>query len=392
MTASILSSVLSADEKKKKYSLLLSGSAFRPSGGGQPGDRGELIADGFLFRVLECEKHPEGLAVSGTLVKGEPVPGISLEERIDMDVRAAFSRMHTGEHILSRALERANPPLHVHKVAIGDEESAIFLSFPGEVRWDMLFAAEDEANEIVERNLPVETLFLAREEAEQLPGIKGNWSRIADDTIRVVRIPGFDTIACSGSHVSSTGEVGDIFITGFRGAPPEWEVKFAAKGRALRNEYSQVSRRMARSVGCPLSRLEDVFSGLRDENAALAKTLEKAAQLISIPWDCSETCGVPLFTAVLPAAPKELVTAAARKWSDAHPEGIALLLLPDPEKRGGAFLLYRGASVDRDFSRFLKSAPSLEARGGGRSDWLNGASACMEPRAWALAIERFLAE
>ena len=392
MTAPILSSVLSADEKKKKYSLLLSGSAFRPSGGGQPGDKGELIGDGFLFRVLECEKHPEGLAVSGTLVQGAPVPGISLEERIDMDVRAAFSRMHTGEHILSRVLERENPPLHVHKVAIGEEESAVFLTFPGEVRWDMLFAAEDEANGIVERNLPVETLFLEREEAEQLPGIKGNWGRIADDTIRVVRIPGFDTIACSGSHVSATGEVGDLFITGFRGAPPEWEVKFAARGRSLRNEYSRVSRRLQRSVGCPLSRLEDVFSGLRDENAALGKTLEKAAQLVAIPWDCSETGGVSLYTAVIPGVPKELVTAAARRWSDAHPGGIALLLLPDPEKEGGAFLLYRGAVVERDFSRFLKSSPSLEARGGGRSDWLNGASSCMDPGVWTQEIERYMSE
>ncbi len=145
-------------------------------------------------------------------------------------------------------------------------------------------------------------------------------------------------------------------------------------------------------MGCPLSRLEDVFSGLRDENAALAKTLEKAAQFLSIPWERSETCGVPLFTAVLPAVPKELVTAAARKWSDAYPEGIALLLLPDPEKKGGAFLLYRGASVDRDFSRFLKSAPSLEARGGGRSDWLNGASSCMDPGVWTQEIERYMSE
>ncbi len=392
MSTTVLASILSADEKKKRYSLLLSGSAFRPSGGGQPGDKGELIANEFLFRVLECEKHPEGVAVSGILVQGSPVSGIFLDERIDMDVRAAFSRMHTGEHILSRVLERANPPLHVYKVAIGEEESTVFFTFPGELRWDILFAAEDEANLVVERNLPVETLFLGREEAERLPGIKGNWGRIADDTIRVVRIPGFDTIACSGSHVSATGEVGDIFVTGFRGASPEWEVKFAAKGKKLRNEFSQVSRRMVRSVGCPLSRLEDVFSGLKDENAALGKTLEKAAQLVSIPWDCSETGGVPLCTAVIPGVPKELVSAAARRWSDAHPEGIALLLLPDLEKEGGSFLLYRGAAVDRDFSRFLKSAPSLEARGGGRSDWLNGASACMDSGAWTKEIERYLTE
>ena len=392
MSTTILSRVLSADEKKKRYSLLLRGSGFRPAGGGQPGDKGKLSGDGFLFDVSECEKHEEGLAVTGTLVQGAPIPEMSLEERIDMSVRAAFSRMHTGEHILSRVLERANPPLRVYKVAIGEEESTVYMTFPGDVAWEMLFAAEDEANGVIARNLPVETLFLDREDAEQLPGIKGNWGRIADETIRVVRIPEFDTIACSGSHVAATGDVGDLFVTGFRGASPEWEVKFVANGGKLRNEYSRAARRLVRSVGCPLGRLEDVFSGLREENAALVKTLERAAQMLSLPWDRASVAHIPLFTAVVPGVPKELVTAAARKWSDAHPEALALLLLPEQEQKRGSFLFYRGSAVERDFSQLLKRSPSLEARGGGRNDWLNGASSCMDPEEWRRALEHYLSE
>ncbi len=275
----------------------------------------------------------------------------------------------------------------MYKVAIGEEESTIFLTYSGEVCWDMLFAAEDEANLVVERNLPVETLYLAREEAEQLPGIKGNWGRIADDTIRVVRIPGFDTIACSGSHVSATGEVGDIFVTGFRGASPEWEVKFAAKGKKLRNEFSQVSRRMVRSVGCPLCGLR-TSSRLRTRTPRSARLWRRLRSWLPYPGIARNGRS---FIAVIPVEfPKELVT-VARRWSDAHPGGISLLLLPDPEKEGGAFLLYRGAAVERDFSRFLKSS-LLEARGGGRSDWLNGASSCMDPGVWTQEIERYMSE
>jgi len=386
----LLSEILSSDEKKKRYSLLLAGSAFRPAGGGQPGDRGEVRGENFLFRVTECEKHDEGVAVFGTLSGGTIEPGTEVEERIDLNVREAFSRMHTGEHILSRVLERKNPPLRVHKVAIAEDESTIYLEFPGEVGWEMLFSAEDEANVVVARNLPVETLFLGRDEAEHLPGIKGNWGRIAGDTIRVVKIPGFDTIACSGSHVSATGEVGDIFVTGFRGSAPEWEIKFAAEGRALRNEYSRTTRRLVRSVGCPLERLEDVVAGLREENASLAKMLEKAAQLVELPWEVFSAGGMPVFTAVVLGAPKEMVTVAARKCSDAHPDALVLLLLPDQEKSGGTFLFYRGSSVSVDFSRFLKESPSLEARGGGRNDWLNGSSPQMRMEEWLKALGEFL--
>ncbi len=124
----------------------------------------------------------------------------------------------------------------------------------------MLFEAEKEGNRIVAGDLPVETVLLSKEEAEKLPGIKGNWGRIADETIRVVRIPGFDTIACSGSHVSSTGEVGDLFVTGYRGTAPDWEIKFTVNGAEMRREYSETARRLVRRIGCRLNQVENVFT------------------------------------------------------------------------------------------------------------------------------------
>lgn len=390
MGTSQLTRILAANDKKKTFTLLISGSEFRPSGGGQPGDRGELRADDLLFRVLESDKHPEGLAVAGTLVKGRLEPGMTFEEVVDLDLRAAYSRMHTGEHIISKVLEANLPSLRIEKVAIGEAESLIYLTYPGVLGWEDLFAAEDRANEIVSMNLPVEIANVGRAEGERLPGVRGKWERIADETIRVVTIQGFDAIACSGSHVGSTGEVGDILVTGYKGSPPNWEIRYITRGRAQRNEYSRVARRLARSVGCPADRLEGVLSSLREENAALGRTLERASQLVAIPWESSNVGGLPLFFSVLPGVPRELVTVASRSWSDDNPDALVLLLMPEAEGKGGYFLFYRGKEVDRDFSSFLRESPSLAAKGGGRSDWLNGASPCMRPEEWREAIARFL--
>ena len=306
-----------------------------------------------------------------------------------MERHSLFSRMHTGEHILSRILERSHRGLSVYKVAIGTEESTVYLSWDGELDWSMLFAAEEEANGIIAQDLLVETLLLSKDEAKNLAGIKANWQRIEDETIRVVRIPEFDLIACSGSHAASTKEVEEVFISGFKGSSPSWEIKFTL-GSALRKEYCSVARRLVRRIGCPVSKLEDVFSALSEENTALRKLTERAAPFLALPWKEFSVKDVPVFFALLPAFPKEMVTPAARAWSDGHPDALCLILLPEAEKERGAFLFYRGRDIPVDFSPFLRESPSIEARGGGRADWLNGMTGEMEPEIWLEALSTFI--
>ena len=152
--------VISSDEKKKKYSLLLDGGNFRPSGGGQPGDSGLLRAEGFHFLVEEAQKHPCGTVVKGRAERGTPAPGMEAEGEVDMERHALLSRMHTGEHILTRALEDANPGLRILKVNVDPAESSVYLSWDGELNWEMLFYAEREGERIIAEDLPVETTYL----------------------------------------------------------------------------------------------------------------------------------------------------------------------------------------------------------------------------------------
>lgn len=385
---SIIESVAPLDEKKRRFALTVPGTSFHPSGGGQPGDSGALSAEGFQFIVDDTEVRDGRVILSGRATKGIPLPGMAVRAVVDEDRHRLFSRMHTGEHILSRVLESDHEGLHVHKVAVAAEESAIFVTFAGEMDWTMLLEAERRANEIVAERRPVVTEVFPKGEAEKLSGLKANWARIEADAIRVVRIPDFDVIACSGSHVLSTDEVGDLFVTGYKGTAPEWEVKFTVEGKAAKGEYSAVARRLVRRIGCPLGQVEDVFARLQEENGALTKAIERMAPLLSLPWDELTVEGYPLYIAVLPGFTKDLIAASAKRWSDEHPQAIVLVLLPREER--DEFLLYAGKDVDRNFSTFLRESPTLEARGGGRSDWLNGQSPKMAAEVWRDALSIFL--
>ncbi|NLB82836.1 MAG: alanyl-tRNA editing protein [Synergistaceae bacterium] len=384
-----IESILPVEGKEKILKLVLSPNPFHPSGGGQPGDTGKLRGDGFSFSVTGCEKTGENIAVIGKTVRGTPVQGIEVEAEVDMDLHTLYSRMHTGEHILSRILERSHPGLSIYKVAIGSEESTVYLSWEGELDWSMLFAAEGEVNGIIAQDLLVETLLVSKDEAKNLAGIKANWQRIEDKTIRVVRIPDFDLIACSGSHVASTKEVEEVFISGFRGSAPSWEIKFTL-GSSLRKEYCSAARRLVRRIGCPVSKLEDVFSALTEENASLRKLTERAASFLTLPWEEFSVKDMPVFFALLPDFPREMVTPAARTWSDGHPDALCLVLLPQAEKERGAFLFYRGRNIPVDFSSLLRESPSIEARGGGRADWLNGITGQMKADVWLEALGIFI--
>ncbi|MGI6784893.1 MAG: hypothetical protein ACOX5A_11905 [Aminivibrio sp.] len=381
--------VISSDEKKKKYSLLLDGGNFRPSGGGQPGDSGVLRAGGFHFLVEDAEKHPRGTVVKGRAEMGAPIPGMEAEGEVDMERHALLSRMHTGEHILTRALEDANPGLRIQKVNVDPAETTVYLSWEGELDWEMLFYAEREAERIVDEDLPVETTYLPKEEAMKLPGVKGLWDRIPEGKVRVVQIPDYDVIACSGSHVSSTGEVGSLFVTGYNGSAPNWEFRFSVEGAPLRQEYSESARRLHRLIGCRLNQMEQVVAGYQDENGRLKKMLERASQYINLPVKDYDG-GAPVSSAVLPGMSRDLAAPAAKRWSEALPDRVLILLLPDREEGDGSFLLYAGKDVGVDFSKFLKETPSLSARGGGRKDWLNGLSPVMTESAWVEAAASYM--
>ena len=68
-----------------------------------------------------------------------------------------------------------------------------------------------QANQIVYDNVPVHTLYPAKEE---LASIDYRSKKELSGQVRIIEIPGGDVCACCGTHVENTGEVGIIKIRG----------------------------------------------------------------------------------------------------------------------------------------------------------------------------------
>lgn len=370
----------------KAAKVCISGNLFHPAGGGQPGDSGLLEGTGFRAEVRDCNEGINGDVLSIVVKEGELSSGISVLASVDEERNLKLSRMHTGEHILSRSLENILEGLFVRKVWIGETESVIYMTFPGEIGWEELFRAEKAANSIIGQNMAVTREVLTREEAEKLDGVKIKWERLDDERISVITIGGFDTMACSGSHVPSTGVVGGVLVTGFKGSPPDWEVRFTVDRDEVIERQSRAMRVLTRSVGCEEDTLPVVIRKLQDERREMEKKLDKARHFIELPWESLPGTDIPSFIFLMENFPPDLAVTPLKKFLQDHPESLVLFLSPTEGGGKSSFILAAGEKVGVDLRNILRSNSRLEAKGGGSPEWVQGVAGCGSIQEWKRAI------
>jgi alanyl-tRNA synthetase len=374
--------------KGKEARLKLEENRFHVSGGGQPGDRGRLSGSGFLAEVTDCFREGQEDVIAVRILQGEPAEDLAVHAEVDLDRQSILSRMHSGEHILSRVLESRHEGLTVYKVAVGEEETTVFLKWDRQLDWDLLFDAEEEANEIIARNLPVTIRLFSPEEAQEIEGLKANWDRLGKEPVRVVTIPGFDCIACSGTHVSSTAQVGGLLVTSFRGTAPEWEIKFTVHRDRVLKEYSRVVRILLRKVSCPLEKLEKVYDRLQEEKQTLLRSVEKAKGMLSLPWETRMVAGRNLSVAILPGLLPEMAVPGLKSLVESAPASVGLVLVPSGEGADGTFILACGAQAGIDLRNVIREHPELMAKGGGSAGWVTGATSCAVAKVWVEVLEQ----
>lgn len=188
---------------------------FYPTGGGQPGDVGEMeMADGTRARVIDTRFTPDRtgiLHVFGSMPKGLDV-GDEVKLHLDWERRYKHMRMHTALHLLGSLI-----PESVTGGAINDQQGR--LDF--DVRSTVLDKEQltEDINKLVARDLPVSFETITEKELDENPQLVRTMSvqppRGFGD-IRMVRIEELDYQPCGGTHVGHTAEVGPLAITKIR--------------------------------------------------------------------------------------------------------------------------------------------------------------------------------
>ena len=193
---------ISCEKRDGFYAVILDKTAFFPEGGGQKSDSG-FIGSGYVFEVLE---------ENGEIIHKTKEPLEVNKEyfcKIDWDKRFLRMQNHTGEHIISGIVNRK---YGYDNVGFHLDDDYVTFDFNGELTREQLDEIEDEANEVIYKNLKTNTYFPTEKE---LTTLEYRSKLELTENVRIVEIKGVDVCACCAPHVNSTGEVGIIKLLDF---------------------------------------------------------------------------------------------------------------------------------------------------------------------------------
>lgn len=216
--------VTACAEGKNGWEVELNRTAFFPEGGGQPCDTGTLFAGGTPCAVAEVHER-EGRVLH--FVEKPLTVGTAVEGEIHWERRRDAMEQHTGEHILSGTLHRLYGAENVG-FHIGPDLVRMDMDIP--LTAAMLAEAEETANRVIRENLPVLVTYPTAEELAQLT--YRSKKEIAGQ-VRIVEIPGTDTCACCGTHLSTTGQVGLVKVLSHQNYKGGTRLTVACGGRAF---------------------------------------------------------------------------------------------------------------------------------------------------------------
>lgn len=180
---------------------------FYGKSGGQPGDEGEIIADGQKIKVNETIKAEE--SIKNIL---ENLNGLRKNQkiiaRINWDKRYKYMRMHSALHLMCASIS-----LGVTGGQIGYEKSRLDFNDPDkEIKKEEL---QEKINTLMKDDHEITYEYIDSKILESQPELVRTMSvkpPSIDGKLRFVKIGNVDFQPCGGTHVKSTKEIGKITI------------------------------------------------------------------------------------------------------------------------------------------------------------------------------------
>ena len=192
--------------------VVLDKTCFYPEGGGQPADHGFLTFYNSTAEVVDVVK--EGKVIIHKVMGSLPKEGFVVRGLLDWDRRYALMKAHTATHLVNGAARRVlGEHVWQHGTQKGLETSRLDISHYQRLTPDEVHKIETLANQAVMANMPVETTWMTRNEAESRYGFRlYQGGAVPGKDIRVVKTGDWDVEACAGTHLKNSSEVGFLKI------------------------------------------------------------------------------------------------------------------------------------------------------------------------------------
>ena len=375
--------VTAAGDENGRPWVTLDRTAFYPTSGGQPFDTGRL-GGAAVLDVVDREDGEIAHVLDRPLASGAAVRG-----EIDWARRFDHMQQHTGQHVLSAALDRL---FQARTVSFHLGTDACTIDLDKVVAAEKVQAAEAEANRIVWDDRPVDVRFVTAEEAARLP-LRKEPQR--GGRLRLIEIADADVSACGGTHVARTGAVGVIAVSAWEKFRGGLRVEFLCGGRALAR-FRLLRDAVAgsiRTLSVAPEELPDAIARAQGEQKNLRRAMRGLTEQLAVHEAARLVAGAPTVGGVSlvagafdgwdAAGLKALATAVA-----AHRGAVAVCLSAAPPLLAA---IARSADTTIDAASLLAELISrFGGKGGGRPELAQGGGLAADPAAVVAAVRERL--
>ncbi|ACM36833.1 MULTISPECIES: alanine--tRNA ligase [Rhizobium/Agrobacterium group] len=389
---------------------------FYGESGGQVGDTGEIVGDGFVLEVRDTLKKGEGLFVHvATVREGTVRAGTVVALNVDHARRSRLRANHSATHLLHEALRDVLGSHVAQKGSLVAPERLRFdISHPKPVTAEELKIVEDMANEIIVQNAAVTTRLMAVDDAIA-EGAMALFGEKYGDEVRVVSMGTvvrgpkagrpYSIELCGGTHVSATGDIGLVRLVAESAVGAGVRRIEALTGESARAYLAEQDERVKALASALKVQPVDVVSrveALVDERRKLERELADAKRKLAMGGGSTGAADVPRELGGIKFIGKQLagidpkdLKGMADEAKSVLGSGVVLLIAVAEDGKASAVASVTGDLTSKvsavDLVRIASSALGGKG-GGGRPDMAqaggpDGAKADDAIEAVAKAIE-----
>jgi len=358
--------------------VVLDTTPFYAESGGQVGDKGELVAAGGTFEVVDTQKiHTDVFGHHGLLRTGTLKAGDKVEARVDVELRRRTMRNHSVTHLMHKALREVLGQHVQQKGSLVDADKTRFdFSHDAPVTDEQIRRVEAKVNAEILRNEATSARIMKFDDAVK-GGAMALFGEKYGDEVRVLDI-GSSRELCGGTHVARTGDIGFFKIMSQGGVAAGVRRVEATTGEgalAFVQAMEEERRFVEGFFQTSGDALKEKLKAEREERRALERELSRlkskmaAAQGQDLSSQAVDVKGVKVLAAELDGADAKTLREALDQLKNKLKSAAIVLGSTD----GGKVSLIAG--VTSDLTGKLKAgdlvnyvAQQVGGKGGGRPD------------------------
>ncbi|MCE9606072.1 MAG: alanine--tRNA ligase [Planctomycetia bacterium] len=380
----------------KPIVVVLDQTPFYGESGGQVGDIGEILGEGFAFEVIDTQKEGGFMLHVGHLRAGVVRQGAKATATVNPERRQAIRRAHSATHLMHYALQKyvSKDALQRGSKVSGDELRFDF-GHPTQVPKEKLADIENEVNAKIAEAAPINWKNLPIAEARK-EGAMMLFGEKYPDVVRMVSMGDFSKELCGGTHLDNTGQVGLFKIVSEENVAAGTRRITAVTGRAALER----TRKQEALLNEAASELKSSVDDLPKRVAALVKEVKELKKQLAtgvraggptvdqMLADAKTVGATKIVAAEIPGGTGDTLRAIIDQLRQKQPSIAAILGATDDE---GKVVLVAGITHDLQAKKmhagnWVKAAATVVGgSGGGRPDMAQAGGKHPEKLAEALS-------